>query len=154
MRGVLFVYAHLSTEAARKALRVHWFRYTVCMVFASRAIGWGIVIYAVIYLLWSGLVMYGLATGIASLVVRIACLALVTTIAARSLDFHNWRDLLPYSFAWAVVAALLDAVFLVPFSGVALYSSLGVWVGYSLVVVIPLLSPMRRSVHTRTGRAL
>ncbi|HWO07187.1 MAG TPA: hypothetical protein VNM40_01230 [Candidatus Paceibacterota bacterium] len=108
------------------------------MQFALRALGWGVVIYAVMYLLWSGLVIYGLAFGLVALAIRIAVLASVTTIAARSLRATTRMDVAPYSISWAVVAAALDAIVLVPFSGWGLYSEWSVWAGYALVALIPL----------------
>jgi len=108
------------------------------------AIGWGIVIYAVMYLVWSGLVIYGLSLGILSLVLRIFTLAVITTIAGRSLRLASWKDIIPYSVGWAIVAIILDLVFLVPFSGLALYASWSVWVGYALVAIIPLLTSIWR----------
>ena len=115
------------------------------MRFAARAMGWGIAIYAVMYLLWSGLVIYGLAAGIPSLIVRLFALAAITTIAGRAVRMTNWKDLAPYTISWAVAAVIFDAVFLVPFSGWSLYSTWSVWVGYALVAVIPLITSFRRS---------
>jgi len=106
----------------------------------SKAIGWGIVIYAVMYLVWSGLVIYGLSLGYLSLIVRLLVLFFITTIAARSLRLGNWKDVVPYSAVWAIVAAVFDGLFLVPFSGWGLYASLSVWFGYALILVLPLLS--------------
>lgn len=105
----------------------------------------GIAIYAVMYLTWSGLVIYGLAAGYVSLMLRVLALALVTTIAARSLQVVGWKGLLPYALGWAAVAAVLDAVFLVPFSGWTLYTSWSLWVGYALVAVFPLAFAFVRS---------
>ncbi|MFZ2887130.1 MAG: hypothetical protein WA021_04900 [Minisyncoccia bacterium] len=110
------------------------------MQFALRAVGWGIVVYAIMYLIWSGLVIYGLSLGILSLVFRIGTLALVTTFAARSLHLATRMDVLPYSISWAVAAIILDAIFLVPFSGWTLYAEWSVWAGYALVAIIPVLT--------------
>ncbi len=118
----------------------------------KNAIGWGVIIYAVMYLVWSGLVIYGLSLGILSLVIRLGVLVLITTIAARSLRMDTWKDLLPYTFAWAVVAALSDAFFLVPFSGWGLYASWSVWVGYALVVIVPLFTSLRRKAAAMNPR--
>jgi hypothetical protein len=106
----------------------------------SRAIGWGIVIYAIMYLAWSGLVVYGISLGYLSIALRLIVLLVITTIAARSLRVADWKDVLPYSTAWAATAMVLDALFLVPFSGWALYASPSMWLGYALVVVFPILS--------------
>jgi hypothetical protein len=115
------------------------------MNFAQRVLGWGVSIYAIMYLLWSGLVIYGLASGYVSLVVRIAALAVITTIAARTLHVASWKELLPYSIGWAAVTLALDAVFLVPFSGWELYTSLSVWVGYALVALFPMIFMILRT---------
>lgn len=115
------------------------------MNFFARALGWGIAIYAVMYLLWSGLVIYGLASGIPSLIIRLLALAAITTIAGRAVRMMNWKDLAPFTISWALVAVILDAIFLVPFSGWSLYATWSVWVGYALVAIIPLLTSFRRS---------
>lgn len=91
------------------------------------------------YLTWSGLVIYGLSLGVLSLAVRLVVLFACTRIAVNSLRLDNWKDILPYSILWALVAVLLDALFLVPFTGFELYASWSVWMGYSLVALLPLV---------------
>ncbi len=105
-------------------------------------LGWGIVIYAIMSLLWSGLVIYGIAATPASLFIRLCALILLATIAGRSLRFHLWKDILPYSIFWAIMMAALDAVYTVPFSGWAMYQDWYLWVGYGLVAAVPLLAPL------------
>ncbi len=107
-----------------------------------RALGWGVVIYAVMYLAWSGMVIYGLSLGIVSLLARLFILALVTIIAARAMHFSDTKDLVGHALVWAAVAIGLDMVYLVPFSGWALYTSWSVWAGYALIVVFPLAYTM------------
>lgn len=120
------------------------------MWFAERAVGWGIAIYAVMYLTWSAMVIYGFASGYLSLAARLAVLALVLTVAARSLRLVARADILPYSAVWAFLALVLDGIFLVPFAGPALYANWTVWLGYALVIAIPyVLFPLTR----RHGRA-
>lgn len=104
-----------------------------------RSLGWGIVVYAIMYLAWSGLVIYGLSLGMFSLLVRIAVLVAITGIAVSSMRLMNWKDVFAYSFIWAVVAMIGDALFLVPFTGWGLYASWSVWLGYSLIILAPVL---------------
>jgi len=78
--------------------------------------GWGIVIYSVVFLVWSGFIAYGFVGGLAPALMAFLALIIVATIAGHSLHLHSWKDILPYSIAWAVMIALLDAVFAVPFS--------------------------------------
>ncbi len=107
-------------------------------------LGWGIVIYAVMSLVWSGLVIYGIAGGTLSLLFRLCVLIFLTTVAGHSLRFYSWKDILPYSAFWALMMALLDAVYTVPFSGWSMYSDWYLWVGYGLVAVVPLFTPLMR----------
>ena len=108
-------------------------------------LGWGIVIYALMYLIWSGFILYGFVQGVLPRLIGLLVLIVVATIAGRSLKFHSWKDVLPYSIAWAIIIGLLDAVFSVPYSGWQLYADWNVWVGYGLVALVPLLSPYTRA---------
>ena len=110
-------------------------------------IGWGIVIYAVMRLTWDGLVIYGITSGFTPRIIELAMLVILATIAGRSLRFASWKDVLPYSLSWAVIAALLDMVYTVPFSGWQMYSDWNVWVGYAFVVLLPLMAPRTRRAH-------
>lgn len=120
------------------------------MSVAKGILGWGIVIYSVMYLFWSATVIYGFSFGIFGLVARLAILFLVTSIAARSLAFTNWKDILSYAAGWALLAAVFDAIFLVPFAGWALYASWSVWFGYALVILFPLIATRIRRRKTES----
>jgi hypothetical protein len=110
----------------------------------ARTLGWGIVIYAVMYLVWTGFILYGFVGGLAPRLLGLLVLVVLATIAARSLRFASARDVLPYSLSWVLVVILLDAVFSVPYAGWQLYTDWNVWVGYTLVVLVPLLAPYTR----------
>ena len=113
-------------------------------------VGWGFVIYATMFIAWSGFVMYGFTEGVLPRFAGLAVLVGVATIAGRSLRFHTWTDALPYSLFWAVEVALLDIVFSVPFTGWQLFFDWNIWVGYILVVCVPLLAPYTRAI---TGKS-
>lgn len=110
----------------------------------QQLIGWGIVIYAIVFLTWSILVIHDLAQGVLPQVVLLIVLIIVATIAARALRFRHWYDILPYSIAWAGMAAIFDLVCALPISGWALYADWHIWVGYMLLATVPLLAPMTR----------
>lgn len=103
--------------------------------------GWGIVIYAVMTLAWSGLVIHGFAGTLVSRILVLCVLIIVTSIAGRSLHFYSWKDILPYSLLWAVMMGFFDAVYTAPFAGWAIYGDWNLWVGYALVAAAPLLTP-------------
>jgi hypothetical protein len=107
-------------------------------------VGWGIGIYAVMALAWSALSVYGLTGTIVSRVTQLLVLIIVATIAGRSLRFHSWKDILPYSVLWALTAGLLDAFLNVPVAGWQMFADWNLWLGYTLVVIAPLLAPYTR----------
>lgn len=110
--------------------------------------GWGIVIYAIMYLTWSIFVQYGFNIGILPRVISLLTLIAITTIAARSLRALSWKDILPYSAFWLLEIIALDILLSVPYTGWALFSDWNIWVGYALVVFVPLLAPLARR-HTQ-----
>ncbi len=102
--------------------------------------GWGIGIYATMFLLWSSFVTYGFINGAGPRVAGLIALLVISVCAGRSLRAHSWRDILPYSVSWGIMTALLDAVVSVPLTGWQLYADWNVWVGYLLVALLPLFS--------------
>ncbi len=111
-------------------------------------VGWGIVIYSVVFLSWYGLFIHGYTSGILPHIVQNLVLIIVAVIAGRSLRFRSWKDILPYSFAWALMMGLLDIVYSVPFGGWQIYYDWNLWVGYAFVLLLPLLAPLTR--YSRT----
>lgn len=101
--------------------------------------GWGIVIYAVLYLVWSGLVIHGLSDMFLSRILVIATLVALAAIATKSLRLFTERDVLPYAIGWVVIAGIMDAIFAVPSAGWRMYGDWNLWVGYILLLVVPLI---------------
>ena len=103
--------------------------------------GWGVIIYALMFLLWSGFVTYGFVDGIAPRIIGLLVLIAVALIAGLSLRYNSWSDILPYSIAWALMMGLFDAIFSVPYSGWQLYLDWNIWFGYAVVALVPIFSP-------------
>jgi hypothetical protein len=120
------------------------------MKYISR-LSWGIVIYAIMYLFSHGLSIYGVAGGILGMLARLVMLVIIATIAGRSLHLNSWKDILPYSIFWAFTVLAIDAVYTVPSSGVEMYSNWNLWIGYALVMLLPLAAPQTRVFHDDAG---
>ena len=101
--------------------------------------GWGIVIYAVMFLLWSVFVTYGFVEGIAPRILGLIVLVILAVLAGRSLKAHVWQDIIPYSICWGLIMAIFDVVMSVPFAGWQIFLDWNVWFGYGVVVFAPLL---------------
>lgn len=93
------------------------------------------------YLAWSGLALYGFMGGWGGRVALLVVLLVTATIAGRSLRFGSYRDVIPYSLGWVILIALFDALYAVPSAGWAIYQDPNLWVGYALVLFIPLFAP-------------
>lgn len=109
-------------------------------------IGWGVLIYAVLDLSWAGFTLYGLGFFPLGPLLQLSVLTIITTAATRSLGFYLWPDVLPYSITWAGVAISLDIIYKVPFIGWSFFSDWTLWVFYSLIVIIPLVTLKRSKV--------
>ena len=109
-------------------------------------------IYAVVFLVWSLLVIHGYVDGLLPRVVLACTLAAVLLIAGRNLRLHHWQDVLPYSIGWVCMAIAFDLVCAVPVSGWLIWKDWNIWVGYLLVLSVPLLTvePRARRSRVRT----
>jgi hypothetical protein len=107
-------------------------------------LGWGIVIYAIMYVFSNALSIYGFSGGLVAILCRLVVLVIVATIAGRSLPFTSWKDIVPYSFFWMLSVIGVDAILTLPFSGVYMYYNWNIWIGYALVMLLPLAAPQTR----------
>jgi len=117
----------------------------------SKLFGWGIAIYAVVFLAWSILVIHGYIEGLSPRIALALTLAAVLVVAARDLRMRHWYDVLPYSVGWMLIAFIFDLVCAVSVSGWAVWSDWNIWVGYGMVVILPLIIPSAHH-QQRTGR--
>ncbi len=117
----------------------------------GKLLGWGIVIYSVMYLLVAGLSLYQ----VGPLFARIAALATLigfASVAGHSLRRHSVWDVVPYALVWMLEVIVLDGLMSVPFTGWQLYLDLNVWIGYLLVFLVPILAvPLLRRMSAHAG---
>ena len=102
-------------------------------------LGWGIVIYAILHVVWTALVVNGLAGNFFARAVLLGTLVALAAIATRALRFSSERDVLPYAIGWVVISAAMDAIVTVPTSGWGIYGDWNLWVGYILLLAVPLV---------------
>ena len=101
--------------------------------------GWGIAMYAILYLVWSTIVIYGLSGNLLAHVGMIVVLVALAIFATRSLHVSNEREAIPYAIGWVLIAVCLDAIVIVPTSGWGIFSDWNIWVGYGLLLAVPLV---------------
>jgi hypothetical protein len=114
-------------------------------------LGWAIVIYSVFYVAWSLMRAYGFSAGIGASVLELVVLFVICVVAGSSLKFKTWKDILPYSIGWAIIAALIDALFAAPTGQWTFFSQPSTWISYALVAVFPLFAVFVRKQHSHSG---
>ena len=98
-------------------------------------------IYAVMFLVESLFLTYGFVGGIAPAMFGIIILTFLCFVASSSLRLSLWKDILPYSIGWAIVAAGLDGIFSYPYAGFSVYGNPSLLIGYALIILVPLIAP-------------
>ena len=114
-------------------------------------LGWGIVIYAVVSLALSIMGAYGWTQGALSQGIAILVLLIVCVVAGTRLKFHTWKDILPYSIGWALVAAAFDAVFAAASGNWGMFLQWSTWINYVLVALFPLCAVFFVREHAPSG---
>lgn len=109
-------------------------------------VGWGVVTYAIGALVWLGFNIWKYADVPGSHAAVYLAVALTALVAGRSLRFASWKDIFPYSLAWAIEFVLLDALYNVPLYGWSIYHDPEAWIVYGIVLLVPLLAPSFRRV--------
>lgn len=102
------------------------------------AIFGGVTVYAIMFLLWSVSVSYGFTVGLIPAALHFAVLIGVLVYLTRAQQ-RRGLALIPYALTWVCTVFLLDVVVTVPFSGWVFILDPMVWVGYALVVCVPLV---------------
>lgn len=106
----------------------------------GKLFGWGIVIYSVMFLIWSAFITYGFVEGFFSRIFGLIILVTIAIIAGRSLRANSWHDILPYSACWGITMIVFDIIMSVPFAGWQIFFDWNLWFGYGVVILAPMLA--------------
>lgn len=106
----------------------------------KKLFGFGVLIWAVVYLAALAFVAYDLMDQLwAKIVVELVAVA-VAYLAARNLGIGSAGEIFKYSVSWAVIAFVLDLILTVPFTGWQFFSGWEPYVGYALIILAPLFA--------------
>ena len=115
----------------------------------KKALGFGVLIWVIMFVVFSILVGYGLMTseetgwGLWSIVALIIML-LVTYVAARNIAPGNYGLALGYGVVFAVVGIILDYFISTKFVP-NMFSAMSYWVSYIILALVP-LSAVKKTV--------
>lgn len=108
----------------------------------KKALGFGALIWVVMFIVISILVGYGLVTSNDSgwslwSIVTLAVTVLVTYLAARNVAPVSYSQAISYGLVFAVVGIILDYFISTRFAP-NIFSSLSYWVSYLILALVPL----------------
>ena len=103
-------------------------------------LGYGGIIWGVAFIVVSIFIGFKVSSQI--IVQGITTLAVVITafLLAKSLNVSTMKEMLKYSFSWVIVGLILDALITARFTGWEFFSRWEMWLGYLLILVVPLLA--------------
>ena len=108
----------------------------------GRIVVYGFLTYAVVFMLWTLLYSYGIASvlvfGETARIVNYVVIVVAVLAAARHVGIQTWREALLYGAGWACVQLVLDIIYITPAAGVAALLVPSTWLNYLLVFVTPL----------------
>lgn len=105
----------------------------------KKLFGWGILFYVVAFLIMSGFIAYGAGTSFMAKISTIIAVAIVVFFAGRNLNESSAGGILKYSISWVIIVAILDVLFTVRFTGWGIFSLWNIWLGYVIILLLPLL---------------
>lgn len=132
--------------------RIVRFEYIIERMRYLSLFGWGFLIYAAMYFLFSILGRYDLMGGDASVVAGLFMCVVLSLAAGLSLRARSVFDVLPYSISWAFVMAAMDGFLSVPVFGLGAMLDWHLWIGYSIVALVPLAAPLLQ--HAASSRGM
>lgn len=110
------------------------------MGYYSKLLGYGGIIWGVAFIVVSVFIAFGITSDIVVQTPTTLAVVIVTLFLARSLNISDRKEMLKYGISWAVVGLILDALVTVRFTGFEFFYRWYIWLGYLLIVVVPLLA--------------
>jgi len=114
----------------------------------KKLFGFGVMIWAVAYLIATAFVAYGAMDALWAKTVLILVVAVVVFLAGKNLKSASVMNALKYSASWVVIGLILDMILTVPFTGWEIFSTWDLWVSYALVLLLPLLTVQKTTPTT------
>jgi hypothetical protein len=105
----------------------------------KKAIGFGVLVWIVMFVVISAFVSYGITSGMTMTVVATAVSLVVAYVAARNIAPESYGMALWYGLVFAAVGIVLDFLISQRFAP-GMFSNVSYWVNYLLVVLVPMLA--------------
>ena len=101
--------------------------------------GYGVIIWVVAFIVASIFVGFQI-TGMWKQIITTLAVVIAAFMLAKKLNISSVKEMLKYSFIWVVVGVILDYFITVKFTGKEFLMSKEMWIGYVLILLVPLLA--------------
>ena len=106
----------------------------------KKLIGFGALIWGTAFITMTAFVAYQMGNYVLSTAILWIVVAIVAYLCGKNLQFVSRAQALKYSASWVAVGLIMDSIFTVPFTGWTIFSAWELWLGYILVLVVPLFT--------------
>ena len=122
----------------------------------AKGIGFGVLIWLIMFALMSALVGFGVETTTTWLSVVIALIAgIISFLFAMGVKIESVGQAFLYGIFWAAIGVILDLIVTMQFTSTSLFGMWQYWLAYALVFVAPWIEYTTNedsSTSTRSGR--
>jgi|GEM_PF-1568782 len=105
-----------------------------------KKLGYGVAIWAIIYLVATGFVAYNVMDSFGAKIVMIIIVAGLAVWAGTKIQEQSSAKVMRYTVSWVMIGLILDLILTVPFTGVSIFGDWSLWVNYGLIIVLPLFT--------------
>lgn len=106
----------------------------------KKLVGYGVLIWVVVYLVATAFFAYKMLGAWWANALLVVLAAVMAGWAGTRISQPSRVAMLRYSVGWVVIAAVLDALLSVPFTGWTLFMMWSVWAAYAAILLIPVFT--------------
>ncbi|PIR44102.1 hypothetical protein COV23_01705 [Candidatus Wolfebacteria bacterium CG10_big_fil_rev_8_21_14_0_10_31_9] len=106
----------------------------------KKLFGYGVLIWAVVYLVATAFVGYKLSGMLWTQIVLVIISAVFSYFLAKNLSANLVVGMLKYSFSWMIMTIILSIIFTVPFTGWIVFNSWDMWASFLVILLVPLVA--------------
>lgn len=106
----------------------------------KKLIGFGILIWVTAFVTASLFVAFNKIDSIAAKIIVPLAVGTAVFFVSKNLNLNSTKSAFKYSAAWIIIGLLLDVVITVPFTGWEIFTKWNVWLGYFLILIVPVLT--------------
>lgn len=106
----------------------------------KKVVGFGILNWVIAFIVASIFVAYKADSSLAAEIIIPVAVGITAFYLSTKLPARTMVESLCYSVGWVIIAAILDMVATVPFTGWEIFTEWHIWLGYGLIFIAPIIT--------------